>query len=246
MAHGRRGDTTCTATWPLTGRPCLHLPVDESGFCAAHHPDGDKRRPPPPDAERCTGTCKESGERCRKSRGPLGTPVCYRHGGKAKQVRNAARKRTERMEAQRIVDTYGLPVETTPEQAILDEVHRTAGHIAWLAQRIRDLTADDLIWGKTKVKTGGDDRGTTEEAGVHVWVKLYQTERAHLAKVSAEAIRVGIEERQVKLAEQQGSLLVDLIKGILADLKLSPEQKALIPIVVPQRIRALQSGAATN
>lgn len=161
-------------------------------------------------------------------------------------MKKAAAERTERAEARRIVHTYGLPVETTPEQAILDEVHRTAGHIAWLAQRIRELDAQDLIWGKTKVKTGGDDRGTTEEAGVHVWVKLYQTERAHLAKVSAEAIRVGIEERQVKLAEQQGGLLVDLIKGILADLKLSPEQKALIPIVVPQRIRALQAGAATN
>lgn len=245
MTHAHPGDPVCTGTWAITGNPCRHSPVAGLEVCAAHHPDGDKRRAPVAEEIRCTAATKESGERCRRMR-VVGGKVCTVHGGSASQVKRAASKRIAVKKAEVLVATYGLPLETTPEQAILDEVHRTAGHVAWLAQRVRELSADDLIWGTTKVKTGGDDRGTTEEAAAHAWVKLYQAERAHLAKVAADAIRVGIEERQVKLAEQQGALIVDLIKGILADLKLSPEQKALIPIVVPQRLRALQATAATN
>ena len=245
MTHGRRDDVKCTGTWPITGRPCLHLPVDESGRCAAHHPDGDRRRPPRPNAERCTGTCKESGERCRKRRIDGGT-VCDLHGGSAGQVKKAAKKRADTQEARRIVETYGLPITVSPQDAILAEVHRTAGHVAWLADQVRDLSRDELIWGTTKIVIGGREEGETQEAAPHALLVLYKDERAHLVRVCAAALRAGIEERQVKLAEQQGALLVDLIKGILDDLKLTPEQKAMIPIVVPQHLRALQTAAPTN
>jgi hypothetical protein len=134
---------------------------------------------------------------------------------------------------------YGLPIETTPADALLAEVHRTAGHVAWLQQRVADLEEHELVWGRTKDKWGGEDRGTTEEAKPHVLLQLYQEERKHLVRVSAEAIRCGIEERRVKLAESQGALVAGVIRAILGDLGLTAEQQAMVSEVVPRRLREL-------
>jgi hypothetical protein len=162
-------------------------------------------------------------------------------GRKAKDVKAEAKVRE-------LADTYGLPVETTPEQAILDEVHRTAGHVAWLEQQVHALTRGELVWGITKVKEGGDDAGVTEEAVPHALLRLYQEERKHLVTVCAAALRAGIEERRVKLAEQQGALVAQVIRAVLADLELTPQQQARVPVVVPARLRELltASSAALN
>lgn len=194
--------------------------------------------PKQPGRRTCNGHRKD-GSPCN---GPAvtGADKCRMHLGKKASAVIAEVK------VRAMADTYGLPIEITPEQAILDEVHRTAGHVAWLAQQVRALDRDALIWGVTKVKEGGDDRGTTQEAVPHAYLKLYQAERAHLAKVSADAIRVGIEARQVKLAESQGAAVAQAIRAILAELQLTAAQKALVSKVVPEQLRALQVAALAN
>lgn len=142
--------------------------------------------------------------------------------------------------AKAAVHTYGLPREVAPDVALLEEVHRTAGHVAWLHDRVREFEdQNDLVWGKTKRKTGGEDWGETEEAAPNIWLKLYQQERTHLVRVCSEAIRAGIEERRVKLAESQGALLVQVIRAILGDLDLTAEQQAKVSDVVPRHLRAV-------
>jgi len=74
-------------------------------------------------------------------------------------------------------------------------------------------------------------------------VQLWRAERAHLVKVCKEAIGSGLEERRVKLAEQQGAMLAGVIKAILGDLDLSPEQQAKVATVVPMRLRSVASAA---
>lgn len=138
-----------------------------------------------------------------------------------------------------LVVTYGLPIETTPEQAILDEVQRTAGHVRWLEQQVHAMTKGELVWGMTKSKEGGDDAGTTEEAVPPVLLRLYQEERKHLVTVCAAAMRAGIEERRVKLAEQQGALVAQVIRAVLGDLDLTSAQLDRVPEVVPKHLRLL-------
>lgn len=232
----------CTAT-RIDGEPCTAHAVNGKTFCYGHDPQRIT------DAERCTahitgGTTQQhrAGERCRNKAIPGGS-VCGVHGGSTRHVKRAAEKRVAIQKVRVLVETYGLPVEIAPDQAILDEVHRTAGHVAWLEQQIRALAPEALIWGVTRVKEGGDDRGTTEEAATHGMLKLYQQERAHLVKVCAEALRAGIEERRVKLAERDGALVAQAIRAILADLQLTAAQQALVSTVVPARLRAL---AMTN
>ncbi len=65
-------------------------------------------------------------------------------------------------------------------------------HTAWLRARVQEIEAvedagasaeNSLVWGTTRRKSGGEDRGVTEEAAPNIWLRLYQTERTHLVKV---------------------------------------------------------------
>jgi hypothetical protein len=169
----------------------------------------------------------------------VGEGPCKLHGGSTWSVSKGSHLRLVERKARAVMETYGLPIETSPADALLAEVHRTAGHVAWLQQRVAELEEHDLVWGTTQIKTGGEDGGTTEAAEPNVWLKLYQAERTHLVKVSAEAIRCGIEERRVKLAESQGALVAGVIRAILGDLNLSADQQALVSEVVPRHLRAV-------
>ncbi|MGN7250065.1 hypothetical protein [Arthrobacter sp. SAFR-014] len=145
------------------------------------------------------------------------------------------------------VRTLGLPVDVDPGKALLDEIHWTAGHVAWLREKVQELEAEELVWGKTQHDDGVGPQGvvdvTTEKAAPSVWYDLYLKEREHLAKVCALALRAGIEERRVKLAENQGLLVADVIRRILNALGLTPEQQLLVPEIVPRELRALATGA---
>jgi hypothetical protein len=180
--------------------------------------------------------------RCRKTAGwgtdHVGEGPCRLHGGSTPTVAAGSRMRLAERKARTAMETYGRKIETTAVEALLDEVQWTAGHVAWLRERVAELEEHDLTWGTTQIKTGGADGGITEAAEPHVLLKLYQAERSHLVKVCAEAIRCGIEERRVRIAEQHGEALVALIEAILAALHLSAEQLALVPEVVPRLLRA--------
>ncbi|WP_230119691.1 hypothetical protein [Arthrobacter sp. Bi83] len=145
------------------------------------------------------------------------------------------------------VRTLGLPIDVDPGKALLDEIHWTAGHVAWLRDKVQELEDEELVWGKTQHDDGVGPQGivdvTTEKAAPSVWYELYMKEREHLAKVCALALRAGIEERKVKLAESQGLLVADVIRRILGALGLTPEQQQLVPEIVPRELRALASGS---
>lgn len=200
---------------------------------------------------RCWSRAKGSGGQCRKW-AMQGQNVCELHGGRAPQSIAKAKERIAEAKAKRLVAIYGCKIETTATAALLDEVQWTAGHVAWLRERVQQLEGDalvdegngqhPLIWGVTREKTGGEDYGITYEAEPNVWLKLYQAERTHLAKVCEAAIRAGIEERRVRLAESQGALVAEAIRAILKDLNLTDDQQARVSEVVPRHLRALASG----
>jgi hypothetical protein len=191
---------------------------------------------------RCTATASTTGERCLKA--PMkGQLVCRKHGGAAPQNKAAAARRLAEEKALAALETYGRQIDTTPTEALLEEVRWTAGHVAWLRERVQELEQAAVVWGKTETveKTAGEWPGvdTTHAAAPNIWVDLYTRERKHLVDVCKAAIGAGIEERRVKLAEQQGALLAAVIQRILGDLNLSAEQRALIPEVVPRHLRAV-------
>lgn len=132
---------------------------------------------------------------------------------------------------------YGGALEITPEAALLQEVHRTAGHVSWLGLEVEQIEKANLVG--PVGSEGTNDSGVTFHPGYKpsVWIELYQSERAHLARVCKMAIDAGIAERQVRIAEQQGEMLAGAIRAILEDLGVAGHPKA--PEVVRRHLMAL-------
>ncbi len=192
----------------------------------------------------CTSPRKGGRGPCHQQHLVRGSDKCRMHLG-----RKASVVIGEELARQAVI-TYGLPRDISPTDALLEEVRYSAGHVAWLRAKVAELEAEDLVWGKTEEV----DKGATEFAGVdtthaaavNVWLDLYFRERKHLLDLTKTAISVGIEERRVRLAEAQGSLMNDVIRRILARLSLSPDQSALLPVVVPEELRRAAAMASAN
>lgn len=83
----------------------------------------------------------------------------------------------------------------------------------------------------------GDGRIATGEAP-RALVVLEAAERDRVVRYAKTAHDMGIAEREVKLAEQQGQLLATVIRNVLGDLDLTPEQQALAPKAIGRHLRA--------
>jgi hypothetical protein len=189
-------------------------------------------------AKHCGGKKKQGRGNCTRPKGwgtkHPGRGKCKLHGGSTKSHQAAAEREA--------VVTYGLPVEIDPLQALLEEVYRTAGHVAWLGHVIRGLEQDNVTRGLTKTVQLPDGTQRIEAgAGISVWVKLYQAERAHLAKVAKAAVDAGIEERLVHIAEEQAKQLAGVIRAIVAALGHDPEDEEVRKVV---RLHLVQGGKA--
>lgn len=157
-------------------------------------------------------TCGQDHDRCHSHnvegnpcgrRPTRGTTVCFMHGAGAPQVRAAAARRVAEAKTNAAVAAFGLPRDIDPQDALLEEVHRTAGHIAWLGLRIAEFRSDaDLI-----------DREGKDASPL---VRIYQSERQHLVRVTKACLDAGVAERQVQLAEGQGRQLAEVISGTIA------------------------------
>jgi hypothetical protein len=176
------------------------------------------------------------------------------HGGRAPQVKAARARREAEAEAARQVATLGLPIDVSPTEALLQEVQWTAGHVHWLRGKVAELEEQDqgqhaLVWGITqtgeKLSTEkGLETTTTQSSGPSVWYELYAKERAHLVMVCSAALKAGVEERRVRLAESQGDLVATAIRRILDALGLTEAQQALVGTVVPRELRLIAGGTA--
>lgn len=202
------------------------------------------------DKPKC-GARKRQGEGCcRRPAGwgtsHPGTGRCKLHGGATVSHRDAAAEAI----AREAVITYGLARDIPATDALLEEVHWTAGHVAWLRERVAELEPEALVWGVTEESdqqaTEFPGTNTTRAAKPNVWLQLYREERKHLVDVTKAAISAGIEERRVKLAEAQGALLNSVLRRIFDRLDLTPEQRSLLPLVVPEELRRAASMAGMN
>lgn len=199
----------------------------------------------PTDQPRCGRLSKSTGKPCRRY--PThGATCCVKHGAGAPQVKAAAAARLAA--AQAVADmtkaavTYGARRDIDPAAALLELVAVSAGHVAWLAQRVAETDAKALVAGVAEQRIGADGEKTViVRSQPNVWLTLYNGERAFLAKVCADTLRAGVEDRAVRLAERQGELLTVVIAALIADdtLGLTEGQRAAAVAAVPKHLRAV-------
>jgi hypothetical protein len=116
------------------------------------------------------------------------------------------------------VPAYGPPREVDPDQALLEEVWRAAGHVKWMGDRIADW---DL------------DPSEPLEPDQAVWLHQYQSERDRLVKVAKMVVDAGLAEKQLQVANKQAELIAVALETIFIGLELTAEQRRRIPDVVP-------------
>ena len=156
------------------------------------------------DGRRFCGATNRAGEPCKRL-AEHGTSVCHFHGAKAPQVAAKGEERLAEQKAQRAAQLLGIPIEIDPHSALLNELHRTAGLVQFLAEQIEN---DRSVM---KVDSNGNRQATE-------WFRLWQQERDRLVKVADTCARAGVEERRVALIEDQGRLMSQLLRAVLSEL----------------------------
>jgi hypothetical protein len=181
------------------------------------------------DPTRCRATSRQ-GRQCKQPPIPGGT-VCRFHGGGAPQVRRAAEERLAVQQIEQLLDSMGGSLDVDPGEAILELVREAAFNVGWLRQQVSALRD-----GVTEMEFGpGGARRVTEKA----IVRMYDAERERLAKFSQMAVAAGVEERRLRVEEDQAHVLVQVIAATLDDpeLGLTHAQREMGRRIVGRNLR---------
>ena len=188
-----------------------------------------------------------------------GGDVCVTHGGRTQALSRRVTAYRNEQEAEHAANMLGLvDFDISPTEALLQEVREAAANVAFFRARVqalvgeRDLDdpAHPLIWGQSSEKSISASQfpGTDEEhvAGAHTWFLMYQTERDRMTKAAQMALRAGVEERRIRLAETGADAILGRIRQILNALDLTPLQLSQADVVVPMQIAALAQDLETE
>jgi len=182
------------------------------------------------------GTChNKDGSRCH---GDLveGLTTCRMHPGRNAEVKHllAVQRRKNPL--------AGEPMDIGPAEALLWRVRVLAGEVQRLDDLIASLERDELVWGITSEESTDTDAGpyvkVTRQSRVNTWVLLRQQRESALHAACEAALRANIEERLVRLAEQQGAVIHRLLLAVLGDFGVDPADPR-IPEILPRRLREL-------
>jgi hypothetical protein len=158
-------------------------------------------------------------------------------------VKAAAARRAQEDEARKQLATLGQPEAIDPSEALLQLIAWKYGEVKWLRARVREIPDDDLAWGRAQTDVGFGAEGpidkVTEKASPSVWWGLLRQAEDQLADYAARAFRAGVEERRVKMAEQQGQMVHAVIMAIFQRIALTPAQWELAQVAAPEELRRL-------
>lgn len=160
----------------------------------------------------------EPGDTCRRPAGwgtdHVGIGPCKLHGGSTPAHRAAAVV----TQAKRDVVLFGARRDVHPAEALLELVQWTAGEVDYWRMRVRELDEEALTWGVSKVKEDGHDKGTTYEAKPNIAYTMLRDASDRLERYSSSALKAGVDERRVRIAEQQGTQLLGVLIACLTEL----------------------------
>jgi hypothetical protein len=172
------------------------------------------------------GAARRSGGFCQAKAGQgtshPGSGFCRLHGG------TTPSGKLKGVKAEAVF--MGAPKSINAVDAIIWVIHITAGEIEWFSERMKELDKGEWY----------------EHSVIGKQMHVLQRERANamvrLERFSKDALSLGLMERRIRMAEMYGSALGRYTKGILDDLKLTPEQEKRAPAIVRRHLSLLEGG----
>lgn len=198
---------------------------------------------------RCGAKRANSEQTCRRMAGAgtthTGVGRCSAHGGSTTSGRKAAGRAYARTVADQIkmqMTLQRLPYDVSAEEALLEELGRTAGFVRWLEVTVGAWTASqtDVPFALTEVikeeweRSGSMMSVDTQRAE---WLRIYQSERQHLIRCARACIDANISERLVRLEEEKAVTMVNVMRLVLTKLGLADDPR--LPMVIPAAIREI-------
>ncbi len=195
------------------------------------------------DDRRCIATARTTGQQCRNA-ARLGTTVCRMHGGSAPQVQAAARRRIQRQVVEGSVAALmdELGVDALDDRNLIDDlvdaVRRCRRMVTALGHLVGGLSADPGWEAYSTTEQLGRLVGTNHlgDGAPHVLATLYAEWTERLARASKLALDAGVEERRLRLEEDQVDQLEAAVTAALSDILGLVEQ--LVPTIVWAAMKA--------
>jgi hypothetical protein len=174
-----------------------------------------------------------------------GATVCRMHGGSSPAVKTAGQVRRQQELARRELAALGEPEAIDPAVALLQLISWKHGEVKWLRFRVQSLPEEELTWGKAEKQKGIGPQGpvdtTTEKAAPSLWWALLRQAEDQLADYATRALKSGLEERRVRMAEEQGDMVHAVMMAVFNRLQLTPIQWDLVKVAAPEELRRLAS-----
>lgn len=118
-----------------------------------------------------------------------------------------------------------------PHEVLMDLIRSQAGVVHWMKSKVNTLAEQEL----TYVDTAGRQDSV-------VWVRMLNEAQDRLERYVVDAMRAGVDERIVRLAEREGRWLVHGFELLLSRLELTPNQAAALPAIMSDVIKELETG----
>lgn len=143
----------------------------------------------------------------------------------------------------------GVPLDVTPEEAVIGALHLTAGEVAYCNEQIARLTDDELFERPARETYVEMPSGRCELVEVKVdpeqlsrWVQIRDSAIDRMAKYARMAAEMGVEERTIALAERQSKYITDFVEQVLEDIELTPRQHKRLGPAMRRHLELLEGG----
>lgn len=175
---------------------------------------------------RCPGVRSSSegrSERCGNAL-PDGAKLCRTCSGYRRGV--VALVTDKPKEVRKVLGNYSnrVPDNISPIQVLLNLIQEAVGNVEFYRQEVGELE---------KLFVPG--KSTRQE--LQIAVSQYDSERDRLQKYVSDALRIGLEQRQVKLYELQARTIAEIIKRVIDKLDLTSEQRHLALSTAAEELR---------
>ena len=153
--------------------------------------------------------------------------ACRKHGG----MTRSHRVKAQRIQLEKAVVTYGARREIGHLEAMVELLHDSAGHVAWLRDIIAVQTPEALVWGVADEV----DKGSGEFPGIDVrkaaapsvWLNEYHRERRVLLDVSKELAKLELDWDAREAIRRQGAALARVAREMARLLGHDPNDAAV-------------------